>query len=338
MVSLSSRFLMFLILSIPIYSCSVADMKIYNWKPTESAFKKYPTIILGGNLLLEDGTSVYVPDNRIAQNGWGEIGSIHIVEPEIKPLPKNLYINWFSLVEDKFYEANIALPFEEMKARFEKGFIDPETREKFEVEFIVIGTSLEGNITVWLSGAGFVTELMTSKGQEAKDDWSQVTPNTRISRHVYVDKVLEDTLDSAHYDLFRHKKLPSDSWARYMERRNLNFNYRGISSASIWLEFLNGESIKVTLSSDINRRFSASIPKTSTMKGKFNNGKPFSAEVEYDERELHRLFVEFEKEYGDNLDYALNHSFNPLTRKIDVDIYTADKVVRLENVSSSVYF
>ncbi len=59
----------------------------YKWLPTESAPREAPVFLLNGDLLLADGTTVYVPDKRMAGKGWGETGSIEIVGEDEKALP-----------------------------------------------------------------------------------------------------------------------------------------------------------------------------------------------------------------------------------------------------------
>ncbi len=313
-------------------------MKIYDWKPTESAFKKFPTIILGGKFLLVDGTYAYLPDDRVAEKGWGEVGSVHIVDPEVKALPKSIYVSWFSLLEDKFYEAELKLPLEQLNTLFEEGVIDPVSKKKHEVEFIVVGTSLEGHVSIWLRGAGFCREVMTGVGRESKAEWSAVTPNTEVGRDRYIDIVLEDTLSNEDYGLFSTGKLIGDHWNRYLVKKNLKFSYFGFADASIVHKFSNGELFKSTINSRDEKTSRLSFPIITKINGTYENSKSFRAEIKFDEEELFEAFSAFEKHFAPGLDFVISYTFTPLARTVIVNVTSQGKSIRLKKLSVVVNF
>jgi len=67
-------------------------MNKYDWLPSESAHESFPMRIVKGDLILKDGTSIYLPDRRIVYNGWGVVGSTHIVGETLKALPEKIDI------------------------------------------------------------------------------------------------------------------------------------------------------------------------------------------------------------------------------------------------------
>ena len=91
-------------------------MNKYGWLPTESSYEKYPMSIIAGDLVFSDGTSIYIPSSKIIENGWGELGSTHVVGERLKPLPVKIEISWFSYTEDKFYSGVFSLPYEKITA------------------------------------------------------------------------------------------------------------------------------------------------------------------------------------------------------------------------------
>jgi hypothetical protein len=96
-------------------------MDKYEWLPTESSFANFPMRIVTGDFIFNDGTSIYIPSSRIINNGWGVIGSTHIVGDKLKLLPAKIKIAWFSFVEDKFYSGVFTLPHDKIEILFKKG-------------------------------------------------------------------------------------------------------------------------------------------------------------------------------------------------------------------------
>jgi len=66
----------------------------FNWFPSESAHKDFPMKIIKGDFIFLDGGSTYIPDHRLINNGWGEVGSHHIIGENFKPVPTLLFLGF----------------------------------------------------------------------------------------------------------------------------------------------------------------------------------------------------------------------------------------------------
>jgi len=171
-----------------------SKMDKYEWLPTESSYEKFPTSIINGDLIFDDGTSIYIPSSKTVNNGWGELGSTHIVGDRLKPLPTQIRISWFSYAEDKFFTGNFPMPFEKISDLFKKGLQSPVTGEKITYGNIIVGVAPAGKISIWLMADGEVLLVASFKANETKMDWKSITENEDIPRSTYVKSVLDDSL------------------------------------------------------------------------------------------------------------------------------------------------
>ncbi len=105
------------------HSIGKNTMSKYEWMPTESAEKEFPMQIVQGEFYFKNGDSIYIPDGRVIENGLGELGSIHIVGDDFKPLPNKLVIKWFSYIENKFYAGEFDLAYDKIKQLFDEGLV-----------------------------------------------------------------------------------------------------------------------------------------------------------------------------------------------------------------------
>ena len=130
----------------------------HEWLPTESAPRRYPVQLVSGDLLFDDD-GVYIPDGRLVMNGWGEIGSTHIVGDDLKPLPTSLDLTWFSYAENVFYAGDFTLDGDRLAQMFARGLQAPTRDERADYSRLIVGMAPGGLICVWLAGAGIVHEV-----------------------------------------------------------------------------------------------------------------------------------------------------------------------------------
>src|SRR5690625_7626696 len=97
---------------------------------------------------MSDGAGLYVPSGGLLDKGWGEMISTHIVGPDLKPLPDQLEIKFFSFLEDQFYEGVFDLPYETILSLFKEQSINGGR----EYHRIMIGFAPGGYVAVWLQG------------------------------------------------------------------------------------------------------------------------------------------------------------------------------------------
>ena len=169
-------------------------MPRYDYITTPSAPKDWPIRLLRADLVLEDGGTLYVPDNRNLAHGWGVPGATHIVGEEYKALPVRLSATWFSYVEDRFYAIDTDLPEDVIAGWFARGIDSPRRGESHDFDRIVFGFGPEGEGAVWLSAHNDMIDAFRFRAPEVEVDWTQVIDNPDITREAFIALVLEDAL------------------------------------------------------------------------------------------------------------------------------------------------
>jgi hypothetical protein len=315
-------------------------MKKYKWLPTECASKRYPMRILNGNLFFEDEGSIYLPDGRLIFNGWGKIGSIHLVGEEFKPVPERLNVAWFSFTENKFYAIECDLPHTKMRELFSNGYIGPADDEKTTYSYVMIGLAPKGGIAVWLSGGDVTTEICFIQAKEASIDWSRFFSHIEMSREEFVQFNLEQVLTNEDLISLKRDGIPSGLY---------NIKYRtyypwepfiigNLTANKILLQYFNGEREYIDYESDENKTSKRTVPRELTVSWTGLLDIKYSAEIEFDEHEIFSAFEKFAHEAGlqdlklqidiHNLDYSLklflrNDKYILEFQKCNIKVYSS---------------
>ena len=127
-----------------------------------------------GSHFVTDKESVSIPAMLLGES-WGEGTGSYVLNDEYHPLPKKLYVAWFSASEDKFYEGLFDMPYEKIKEEFDKMWttLAPNTitavASKFErFTEIIVGVAPKGDVVVWLSSLSQQIEIGRYKAKETK--------------------------------------------------------------------------------------------------------------------------------------------------------------------------
>ncbi|MCB9062811.1 MAG: DUF2931 family protein [Halobacteriovoraceae bacterium] len=218
---------------------SIGNASTYEWRPTESALKKFPMKIVKGHLYYPNGKSIYIPSKSIIDNGWGEVGSVHVVGEDKKPVPNKLEILWFSFTENQFYEGTFELPYEKLKKMFKEGI----PNEKDTYPYFVVGVAPGGGLSLWLAGSGNVVEVANFKAKKVDQNWSVVVKNKKISRLEYIKIMLEDSLGMEGLENLNKNGVPKDYFDKIIQKRRCKLNVIGASPVKISTKLFNGESM-----------------------------------------------------------------------------------------------
>ncbi|HEU0044502.1 DUF2931 family protein [Sphingomonas sp.] len=220
-----------------------ANMKTYDWLPSESAPKEAPIYFVRGDLVLAGGGTTYVPDTRIVSNGWGQIGSTHVVGEDKKPLPTNVSLTWLSLLENRFYAGQFALPLDRLTVLFDRGTPLPAPRQRAAYGRVVFGMAPGGNVSVWATAGEVVTEVATFKASPTEVPFSQVTDNPEVTRESFIRENLEFAIkdDAARSAAAQPERLAA--WGDYPRRLAWTAQLAGGSpqGAVLWFSGVNGE-------------------------------------------------------------------------------------------------
>lgn len=213
----------------------------HEWLPTECAPRRYPVQILHGDLTFGDGDGVYIPDGRLVKNGWGEIGSTHIVGEDVKPLPRTLDLTWLSYAEDVFYSGEFTLDHDRLADMFARGVQAPTRDERAAYRRIIVGMAPGGLISVWLAGAGIVHEVEAFTAQPCDVPWQEFA-GQGVDRREFVRAGLLRVMSQAQLDHLTEHGIPSGLHARYRKQYVWTVQWlgRGVPQRA-WVRAQNGE-------------------------------------------------------------------------------------------------
>ncbi len=213
----------------------------HEWLPTECAPRRYPVEIVRGDLIFRDGSSVYIPDGRLVTNGWGEIGSTHIVGEDVKPLPTTLVLTWLSYAEDLFYSGEFTLDHDRLADMFNRGFQAPTRDERATYGRLIVGMAPGGLISVWLAGAGIVHEVEAFTAQPCDVPWQEFA-GEGVDRDEFIRAGLLRVMSQAELDHRTEHGIPSGLFARYRKQYVWRVEWvgRGVPQQA-WVRAQNGE-------------------------------------------------------------------------------------------------
>lgn len=325
-----------LILSVSICLQGSKKMDKYDWLPTESAHTYYPMEIIKGDLIFADDSSIYIPDKKVFNNGWGNYGSIHIVGEELKPLPVKLAVTWLSYVENKFYEGSFDLPIEKLENIFKQGFIDPFTGKKVTYDRIIVGFAPQGRLSVWVAAAGIVNEIALFQAQVVNPDWNTIF-GPDIDRNELIQLGLNESLDLKTRENIQKHGLALTLWNRYHERFNWRPEINGVEISSIWLTMNNGERKFYQSTQSIQEESSQqAIPKELRVEWGNFPGQRYTANITLNEFETYAAFDQLIKGSSD-LPMRLSIEINPTQFTVAIYLRGAQSSLKFEKALSKIY-
>lgn len=286
----------------------------YDWLPSESAHKQYPMRLIKGDLILKDGSVLYVPARSVIDNGWGEIGSTHVVGSKYKSLPNRLNLTWFSFAEDKFFTGDFELPYRNILDLFRRGTISPSSGHAITYDRVIIGIGPEGAISVWVDAEGEVVQVATYKGTEITMPWKTVLDNDQISRGKYIEEILKDSLSEEQFRHLKARGVTAGISNFFIKQYRWNLSLSGGYQHKVLVKCLNGEGEFFQPHTD-NGRTHRALPKGITIRWGDNAGKRHMAKISLDEAEVSAAF---NKLSGGNTEHPI---------KLHLDIGTGPGVV-----------
>ncbi|CAN5196487.1 hypothetical protein BH09BAC5_BH09BAC5_29150 [soil metagenome] len=286
-----------LLLLFSFVECS-PKMNINSWLPTECAPAKYPMTIIKGDLIDGVGKHTAIPDGKILNNGWGELGSTFIMNETNTTVPAKLDIEWFSYAENKFYKGTFDLPADTIAQYFKEGFISPDTKTKQEFDCIKIGVAPGGYISVWVSGENITKEIITLQAKEDNYDWNVFFDNPDISREKYVESTLREALTDSVYQTFKTQKIIPDFWQRYNEKFNWKPQVFGLLNAyDILIKTFNGE--QEFFFDQTKSQSKRAVIRSFELHWTATSNKKYMANTTFDEDEIYAAFKKISDTFPD---------------------------------------
>ena len=200
-------------------ACGGTPVTKFDWLATESPPKNYPMEIVSGYFIAPDGYSLYIPNERVVQSGWGTMNSSHVVGPDLKSLPSRLEISFFSYSENVFYKGEFDLPYDTIVRLFNEGYYSPKEEGHATYMGVMAGVAPGGSVAVWLLGVNKTTEVFFGKAEKTQDiPWARIYDGSEITREEYVHESLEDAIGIEKINSLKQNGIPFELWNSYRAR------------------------------------------------------------------------------------------------------------------------
>ncbi len=155
----------------------------YHLLVSGSAPELWPTETFFAILWVNDSYALEIPKRYPFSGKWGEILSTQLLLDDDYPMPIKLDMVWLSIVEQRFYSIEAALPTLKMEEYWQQ--TDPNTSESL-FSHIVIGMAPYGQAAVWLRGHKKSTLISWLTGEETKVTMRQFMPsNPKVTLDEY---------------------------------------------------------------------------------------------------------------------------------------------------------
>lgn len=284
---------------------SMGNTEKFDWLSTECAHRRYPMTLLHGYLTLKDGHSLYVPAKFIIDNGWGELGSTHIVGETMKALPVKLAATWFSFAENKFFAGEFLLPYDSILEKLRTMISQTGTHPTSF--WIQVGFGPEGAVSIWVSAEGISEEVGTYRAAEVTVDWKAVLDDDQVSRSDFIDQVLHESLTPQQLSELKERGVPRGISDHYSKQYRWNLSVVGQINRMLWLKTLNGEEEYFDFFGT-NIRPSRGLPQSLVVYWEDKIGIKFGADIYFDEAEV---TAAYKKLSADKIDH-------PMQLKLDI--------------------
>ena len=127
----------------------MSDNSQYKIYISGNAPRLYPTDTFFGLLYYGKDEALEIPKLYPYSGDWGKVLSTQLLEREIYPMPRVIYMVWLSIIEKKFYLLRDRLKYEKLEHLWLQK--DEETGEEL-FSHIVVGMAPYGGVAVWATG------------------------------------------------------------------------------------------------------------------------------------------------------------------------------------------
>ncbi len=272
-------------------------MSKYEWRATESAPSGFPMEIVRGTLVFPDGSGLYIPDKKTIYHGWGMPVSSHVVGELKKPLPNRVEITYFSYAENQFYRGAFELPYEQIRALFERGYVSPSTNSQTSYTKIMVGVTPGGGVAVWLYGIGRTTEVLFEQAEKTDVDWALVAGSADMSRDEFVRLEMEDSIGAGGLAALQSTPVTIDTWTKFHQQR-YSWQPQIVGGAVVVdlireVRFVNGEKDFWILPSDAaGEQQTRAVPESMRFIGTRSGGERYVHDVAFQGEEIQKAFHE----------------------------------------------
>lgn len=361
-MKINLTYLLFLLIPLQLASCQTKLKNMeeqFEWQETMSNPTGYPTEVINGSLISEDGThtSLFL---GLHKGPWGSSG--RSMRSGIKQLPNKLVVTWRAYAEDLTYKIETEIDYNKILTLFKEGFYlpsmddkNPEPRkEKFNE--INVGFAPGGVVVVWISGLGRKVEIGRYKGEEIKIPEEEIAQLDRSLKVLFTDGYRESVMNNNAIispELQKQNKpIPYDLWDTYRVKYNweliVNLPEK-IKIKEVWKNYFNGE--KFNVFGDILIEQFPEIPDAY----KWNNPKPsvipeeidfliinentkeeIACDIEFNEEEIFEAFNTILKD-NPNEKITLTITFNELMTYASIQLVGENNEIAILKSKIKIY-
>lgn len=259
----------------------------FEWTGTVSAPEEYPMEVYDGAIIAKDFTYGFDAIWGTQNSGWGNDGGIMSVSTTQMSAPDSLHFTWLSLMEKKFYTGKWKLDKERIAKLFREGYVNELNQKRETYTLIKIGLAPKGRVVVWLSGAGFQTEVGSFQAHDTTLTEKDAYKNAKyMFKPNYIQVTLANKMimkPEIKQRIAKYGMPDPDIYERYRKRYKWRPDIQlpqGENMVSFYYNFLNGEEenrFGADLSS--NPYLLRALPKYVTLIWKKANGEKYGFEI-----------------------------------------------------------
>lgn len=214
-ISLTSLFMLF--------SCQRTK---FQWEPGISAPRNYP--VAG---YVDFGNAGH-GSNTSFQNGWGNTYGAVSSGDIYKEAPKEVYINYYSVVDGKNFEGKVLLPQERIRSLFEKYNLDKEDNL--------------GNLVVGMAPGGWIRVWFQTIDEKANDLVNIEVAKAQLKG--YKDNSVGIGLKTKNFETWgntylywQHHGIPYEAWANNEKEYDMYFDFNKPNKREIQFSYISSD-------------------------------------------------------------------------------------------------
>lgn len=257
-----------------------------------------------GSHFVTDKESVSIPAMMLGEN-WGEGTGSYVLNYEYHPLPKKLYVAWFSASENKFYEGLFKMPYDKIKDEFDKMWKAYPDKSLYAADRydrftdIIVGVAPKGDVVVWLSSLSQKIQIGQYKAKETTAiSWEDFAEMSGMGEGNTKENYLKHSIKSI-------SPLPIGKVDRYEQEYTwkpkieyeTNVSGEEINTLKYRIDYFNGELENIyalyNKSNVYKKRF---VPQKIIFRFKTDDKSLYGTGFELDEEDIYKAFAVLTKD------------------------------------------
>lgn len=214
---------------------------------------------------------------------------------EYHPLPKKLYVAWFSSAENKFYEGLFDMPYDKIKEEFDKmwstsaPYAIQQVSGKYErFTDIVVGVAPKGDVVVWISSGTQTLEIGRYKAKETTAiTWQDFAAMNGMgegaTREYYLKNVTKSTFPLQVGKLEQYEK--KYTWKPKIQNDN------PVETNLFEMQMYNGESERIYHEFKGNNPYEKrAVPKFISFNWQIKPSSSYQIDIYFKEEDIYKAF------------------------------------------------